>query len=57
MQVYELSIKSGTVSDLDLPLRSVYLLAAPSTPQQVRDDVIAKASEGTLSHAERCAFR
>jgi hypothetical protein len=52
IRVYELSqSKSKTVLDLNLPLRTIYLLAAPSTPQAAKDEVIERAANGDeLSH-------
>jgi hypothetical protein len=41
ISVAELS-KSDTVSDLSIPLKSLYLLAAPSTPEEVRKEIIAR---------------
>jgi hypothetical protein len=38
--------KYDTVSDLDVPLRGLYLLAAPSTPDEVQQEVIARAENG-----------
>ena len=32
MRVTDLAMKSATVADLDIPMRGLYLLAAPSTP-------------------------
>jgi protein gp37 len=54
MRVHELSLKSETVSDLDLlPMRSLYELAAPKTPPEVREDVFDRARDGErLTHAE-----
>ena len=46
MRMFELSKKSTTVVDLDLPLKSLYLLAAPSTPKIVRDEIIERAEKG-----------
>lgn len=52
MQTYELG-KSVTVTDLDLPLRGLYLLAAPSTPAEAREAVIERAEAGEkLTHAQ-----
>jgi hypothetical protein len=45
MRIYELG-KSVTVTDLKLPLGALYLLSAPSTPDAVRDEVIARAGAG-----------
>jgi hypothetical protein len=38
--------KSETVSDLDIPLRGLYLLAAPSTPAPARQEIIERAGQG-----------
>jgi hypothetical protein len=46
MRVHELAMKSETVSDLDIPVRGLYLLAAPSTPDEARAEVIARAEGG-----------
>ncbi len=53
MGVFDAFGKSGNVPDLDLPLTSLYALAAPSTPEPARAEVIARAESGeTLSRAE-----
>jgi hypothetical protein len=53
MRVHAWALKSSTVEDLDLPMRSLYLLAAPSTSEEVRDQVVARAENGeTLSVAD-----
>jgi Protein of unknown function (DUF3102) len=44
MRVHEMVSKSKKFLDLDLPLSGLYLLAAPSTPKQVRSEII-KAGE------------
>jgi hypothetical protein len=46
MRLHELSLKSVNVADLGLPASALYLLAAPSTPEAVRDDVLARAGAG-----------
>jgi hypothetical protein len=47
IRVYELSqSKSKTILDLNLALRTIYLLAAPSTPQAAKDEVIERAANG-----------
>ena len=52
MQVYG-AFKSETVSDLNLPIGSLYLLAAPSTPCGVRVDVIERVKRGEpVSHKQ-----
>jgi len=52
MRVYELS-KSRNFRDLSLPLSGLYLLAAPSTPQEARDEIIERAQAGeTIPVAE-----
>jgi hypothetical protein len=53
--VYELSRsdKYGNFPNLTLPMSSLYLLAAPSTPEAARDEVMADAKAGKkLSHAD-----
>ena len=53
MSVYEMSLKSETVSDLKLPMRELYLLAAPSTPEEVRTKIIERTASGEqMSGAE-----
>jgi hypothetical protein len=53
MRVYEVSLKSENFSDLSLPISSLYLLAAPSTPEAVRQDVIDRVASGEeLTHAQ-----
>jgi N6-adenosine-specific RNA methylase IME4 len=53
MRMYEDSLKSETVSDLPLPMRSLYLLVAPSTPQSARTEVKDRAEVGKrLKHSE-----
>jgi hypothetical protein len=52
MRVYELG-KSVTAADLDFPLRSLYLLGQPSTPVEVRNEIIASAKAGKrIKHSE-----
>jgi uncharacterized small protein (DUF1192 family) len=52
MRVAEMN-KSKTVLDLDLPMRCLYLLAAPSTPATARDAVLDLAANGEqLTHAK-----
>ena len=45
INVYEMS-KSNNLLDLDLPISSLYLLAAPSTPQVARTEIIERATNG-----------
>jgi hypothetical protein len=53
MRVYELSLKFENFSDLRIPVSGLYLLAAPSTPPQIVDQMIARAKTGErLAHAE-----
>jgi hypothetical protein len=53
MRVYELSVKFENFADLKIPVSGLYLLAAPSTPPQVVDEMIARANTGErLAHAE-----
>jgi hypothetical protein len=51
MRVAELH-KSKTVLDLDLPVRALYLLAAPSTPETARDEIIERAKTRPVSVAD-----
>jgi hypothetical protein len=46
MRVAELS-KSETVSNLNLPVKALYLLAAPSTPTEARDEIIERVQGGS----------
>jgi Protein of unknown function (DUF3102) len=54
IRIHELAAsRSENFSDLDLPVSGLYLLARPSTPDAVRDDVIGRAAAGeTISFAE-----
>jgi len=53
MRVYEMDSNSTSVSDLDLPLSGLYLLAAPSTPLEARQAVAERVENGErLSVAE-----
>jgi len=53
-RVYELAeTKSEKFSDLNLPVSSLYLLAAPRTPPKVRDEIIDRAEHGEkIKHGE-----
>lgn len=52
INIFEMS-KSNKLLDLDLPMSSLSLLAAPSTPESVRSQVLAKAESGSkVTHAE-----
>jgi hypothetical protein len=52
MRVHELS-KSKNFLDLSIPVSGLYLLAAPSTPPEVVDEVIDRAKSGErVTHAE-----
>jgi hypothetical protein len=46
MRAYEMSTKSENFSDLSLPISGLYLLAAPSTPEEARDEIIERAKAG-----------
>ena len=46
MRVYAMSLKSEIISDLDLSLRDLYRLAAPSTPEEARTEVIERIEAG-----------
>jgi hypothetical protein len=54
LSVHELAgTKSDKLSDLELPVSSLYLLAAPSTPEVVRNEIIARAESGEkITHKE-----
>jgi hypothetical protein len=54
MRVHELSeSKSENFSDLDLPVSALYLLAAPSTPAPVREEILERGKKGEkLKHEE-----
>jgi hypothetical protein len=50
MRVYEMS-ESANFADLSIPVSSLYLLAAPSTPEPARAEVLERAEAGEqLSH-------
>jgi Protein of unknown function (DUF3102) len=46
INVYKLSGKFENFSNLDLPLSGLYLLAAPSTPEAARAEIIERAEKG-----------
>jgi hypothetical protein len=46
INVYKLSSKFENFSNLNLPLSGLYLLAAPSTPPEARDQIIEQAKAG-----------
>jgi N6-adenosine-specific RNA methylase IME4 len=46
MNLYAMAAKSKTVLNLDLPLRDLYRLAAPSTPEDARAEVIDRVAGG-----------
>lgn len=51
MQAHELAFKSEKFADLELPVSALYLLAAPSTPDEARDVVLNRVANGeTLTH-------
>jgi hypothetical protein len=54
MHVYEMTLSNPKhVSDLDLPMSALYLLAAPSTPEEARTEIIERAEAGEqVSSAE-----
>lgn len=52
MRAHEMA-KSRNFRDLNLPVSAVYLLARPSTPDELRDEVIERAANGeAISHKE-----
>jgi Protein of unknown function (DUF3102) len=53
MRVYEMVNKSEKFSDLEIPVSGLYLLAAPSTPESAREEVVNRTEAGErLSVAE-----
>jgi len=54
INVHEMqALKSVNFTDLSLPVSSLYLLAAPSTPEQVRTEVLDRAAKGEkVSHKD-----
>jgi DUF3102 family protein len=46
MSVHALAGKSDNLSNLDLPISGLYLLAAPSTPKEARDAIIERVQGG-----------
>ena len=53
IQLHELSLKRSNLEHLELPISGLYLLAAPSTPESARTEVIERAEAGErLKHAE-----
>jgi hypothetical protein len=46
MQVHDAAIKNDKLSDLNLPVSGLYLLAQPSTPDEARDEVITRTEGG-----------
>jgi hypothetical protein len=46
MSVVEAAVKSDNLSDLEIPVSGLYLLAAPSTPVEARDEIVARAKAG-----------
>lgn len=53
MHVADMAGKFKSDLNFDLPIGSLYSLAAPSTPESVREEVVARAEAGeTLTRAE-----
>jgi hypothetical protein len=54
IRIHELAAaRSENFSDLDLPVSGLYLLAQPSTPESVRDEIFQRAAAGeAISFAE-----
>jgi hypothetical protein len=48
VRVYELAGKSEKFSDLNIPVSALYLLAAPSTPAEVQEEIIGQAEGGKV---------
>jgi hypothetical protein len=51
MRAHELA-KFRNFTDLSLPPSALYLLARPSTPETIRDEILARAETERLSHSE-----
>jgi hypothetical protein len=57
INVYEAFNKSANFAQIDIATSALYLLAAPSTPQFVREDFLQRAKEGEkLTHKELSQF-
>jgi hypothetical protein len=53
MMSVNLFFKSRTLTDLDLGASTLYMLASASTPEEIKDEFIAKAQAGeAVTHAE-----
>ena len=52
MRLYEAADKSKKFLDLDVPVSSLFLLTAPSTPEAAREEVIQRATGKPLRHRE-----
>jgi hypothetical protein len=53
IQLHELSLRRSNLDHLELPISGLYLLAAPSTPEAAREEIITRAESGErLKHAE-----
>jgi Protein of unknown function (DUF3102) len=48
IQLYALSSQIPQIAEFNLPLSGLYLLAAPSTPEKVRTEVIERAKAGEM---------
>jgi DUF3102 family protein len=48
INVYKLSGKFENFSNLDLPFSALYMLAAPSTPETARTEIIKRAQSGEV---------
>jgi hypothetical protein len=52
MNVYALGGKFDNLSNLELPISALYMLAAPSTPNEARTEIIARAKVGETISTE-----
>src|SRR5262249_56178356 len=60
MQAYELSLKSPNFGELDVPVSALCLLAAPSTPDAAKTEILARAKTGksvTVAEVKRVVER
>jgi hypothetical protein len=55
--VHQLAAKYDTVSDFDIPMRGLYLLARPSTPEEARQAVVEAESVPPAKFGARRAGR
>jgi len=52
MQAHELAVKFPNLGDLDVPISGLYLLAQPSAPAAIREEILTRAQSERIPHAE-----